>query len=55
MVGIAELLRERRQPPERVAHLHLVAHAHAAMQLNRFLADRSAGLGNSHLGGGYDA
>src|SRR2546425_367823 len=40
VVGVTELPREHRQPAKRVAHLHLVAHAHAAMQLDGFLAER---------------
>ena len=49
VIGVAELLRDRRETAERVAHLELVAHAHAAVQLDRFLADAPAGVGDAHL------
>src|SRR6185503_15094075 len=55
VVGVAELLRDRREAPERVAHLELLAHAHAAMELHRLLAHVAARVGDAHLGGGDDA
>ena len=50
VVGVAELLRKRGQPPECVADLELVAHPHAAVQLNRFLADATACVRDPHFG-----
>ena len=55
VVGVAELLRDHRQAPERVAHLQLLAHAHAAVQLHRFLADVAAGVGDLDLRGRHGA
>ena len=49
MIGVAELLRDHRQPPKRVADLQLIAHAHAAVQLNCFLSDMTAGIGDLDL------
>src|SRR5512147_1791036 len=42
MLGVAELLRDHRQAPERVRHLQFFRHAHAAVQLHRLLADQPA-------------
>jgi hypothetical protein len=49
MIGIAELLRDHRQPSEGVADHEFVAHSHAAMELDRFLADMPAGIGDPDL------
>src|ERR1700687_1954091 len=43
MLGVAKLLRDRRQPAKRVADFQFVAHAHATVKLDRFLADLAAG------------
>ena len=42
VVGVAELLRDHGQAAEGVADLELLAHAHAAVQLHRLLADVAA-------------
>ena len=49
--GVAELLRDHRQPAKCVANFQLVAHTHASMQLDRFLTDVTACIGNLDLGG----
>src|SRR3982074_1961554 len=49
MIGVAELLRDHRQPPKRVADLQLIAHAHPAVQLNQFLNDVPGGSGDLDL------
>src|SRR5258706_15794735 len=49
MVRIAELLRDHRQAAEAVAHLQLLAHAHAAVQLHRLLADVARAVGDLDL------
>src|SRR4030081_695195 len=46
MIGVAELLRDHCQPAKRMADFQLIAHAHAAVQLNRFLSDMAAGIGH---------
>src|SRR5438309_8758949 len=55
MIGVAELLRRHGQPPEAVAYLQLLAHAHAAVQLHRFLADVTRAVGDLDLRGGRRA
>src|SRR5262245_37755013 len=49
MVRVAELLPDHRQAAERVRDLQLLAHAHAAVQLDRFLADMAACVGDLDL------
>src|SRR6266480_310764 len=55
MIGVAELLRRHGQPPEAVAHLQLLAHPHAAVQLHRFLADVARAVGDLDLRGRHRA
>src|SRR5436189_2803874 len=55
MVGIAELLADHRQATERVRDLELLAHAHAAVQLDRLLADVAARIRDLDLRGGHGA
>src|SRR6188472_1128633 len=50
MVCVAELLRDHGQAPEGMAHLHLLGHAHAAVQLDRLLADEARVVGDLDLG-----
>ena len=52
MVGVAEFARQHRQAAKGVAHLELFAHAHATVQLHRFLADVARGVGDLDLGRG---
>src|SRR5262245_34840301 len=49
VIRVAKLLRDHRQPPERVRHLKLLAHAHAAVELDRLLADMAARVGDLDL------
>src|SRR5258706_15954733 len=55
MVGVAELAGDRGEAAEGVAHLDLVAHAHPAVQLHRFLADPARGVRDLDLRRGYEA
>src|SRR6267143_4376369 len=55
MIGVAELPRRHGQPPEAVAQLQLLAHAHAAVQLHRFLADVARAVGDLDLRGRHRA
>src|SRR5882672_12150508 len=55
VIGVAEGLRDRREPPERVADLQLFGHPHAAVQLHRFLAHVTGGVGDLDLGRRDDA
>src|SRR5690606_24062932 len=55
MLGVAELLRDHRQPLEGVRHLHFLRHAHAAVQLDRLLADVACRVGDLDLGRRDDA
>src|SRR4051812_39686664 len=55
VLRVAELLRDHRQSPKRVAHLQLIAHAHAAMQLDSLLAHVTACLVDPEFCSGYDA
>src|SRR5690606_3796794 len=50
LVGRAHAQLERQQPPEAVADVELVGHAHAAVQLDRLLADPARGLADHDLG-----
>ena len=49
MIGVAELPGDHGEAAEAVAHLELVAHAHAAVQLYRFLADVARAVGDLDL------
>src|SRR5690349_17853993 len=51
-VRVAELLRDHREAAEGVADLELLAHAHAAVQLHRLLADVARVVGDLDLRGG---
>ena len=55
MIGVAELLRDHRQAPKRVADLELVTHPHAAVELDRFLTHTATRVGDAHFCGGNDA
>src|SRR5207253_2258452 len=55
MIDVAQLARDHGQAAEGVAYLELVAHAHAAVQLHRFLADAARGIGDLDLRRGHDA
>src|SRR5258708_30692082 len=55
VVGVAELARDRGEAAERVAHLELVAHAHAAVELHGFLADAPRSVGDLDLRRGDQA
>src|SRR5688572_16532578 len=55
MIRVAEGLRDHRQPPERVADLQLFGHAHAAVELDRLLADVARGVRDLDLRRGDDA
>src|SRR5437867_4472396 len=50
LVGVAELARQHGEAAEAVAHLQLLAHPHAAVELHRFLADMARGVGDLDLG-----
>src|SRR3974377_1563005 len=49
VVGVAELLRDHGEAPEGMAHLQLLAHAHAAVQLDRLLAHEARVVGDLDL------
>src|SRR5258708_17032541 len=55
MVGVAELAGDRGEAAEGVAHLELVAHAHPAVPLHRFLADAARGVRALDLRPAYGA
>src|SRR5215470_305035 len=44
MLGVPEGLADHREPAERVADLQLLRHAHAAVELDRFLAHVTTGV-----------
>src|SRR5579859_7581164 len=48
-IHVAEFPCDDGEAAERVAHLELVAHAHAAVELHRFLADAARGVGDLDL------
>src|SRR5438046_2664815 len=50
MIGVAERLRDRGQPAERVADLQLLRHSHATVQLHGFLAHVPARIRDLDLG-----
>src|SRR6266568_9270996 len=52
VLGVAEGLADHGEPTERVADLELLGHAHAAVQLHRFLAHVAARVGYLDLGRG---
>src|SRR6478672_3987367 len=52
-VGTAHPQFEREQPLEAVAHIQFVGHAHAAVQLDRFLADLACRLADHDLCAGH--
>src|SRR3954463_8853356 len=49
VVGAAKLIHQHREAAEGVAHLQLLAHSHAAVQLHRFLADMARVVGDLDL------
>src|SRR4051794_8735289 len=49
VVCIAKLLRDHRKTAERMADLHLFGHAHAAVQLDRFLAHVPRRIGDLYF------
>src|SRR5256885_4221402 len=49
MVSCAVFAPEHGEAPEGMAHLQLLAHPHAAMQLYRFLADVARGIADLDL------
>jgi len=51
MIGIAKLLTQHGQSLEGVRDLHFMGHAHAAVQLHRFLTDMTDGITDPQLGG----
>lgn len=51
MIGAAQLPLDHRQALEAAADRQLFRHAHAAMQLDRVLADEAAGAADRDLGG----
>src|ERR1700741_4035164 len=55
VVGVGKAAGEHGQAPEAVAHLELLAHSHAAVQLHCFLADVARAVGDLDLGGGHGA
>src|SRR6185437_1157557 len=55
VVRVAQLAGDHREPAKRMAHLELLAHAHAAVELHRLLAHVAAGIGDLDLRGGHDA
>ena len=52
VLGVAEGLSDHGEPAERVADLQLLGHAHAAVELDRLLADVPAGVRHLDLGRG---
>src|SRR3954467_14537354 len=52
VVRAAELLGDHGEATEGVAHFHLLAHAHAAVQLHRLLAHQARVVGDLDLGRG---
>src|SRR5439155_24476853 len=55
VLGVAEGLADHGEPAEGVAHLELLAHAHAAVELHRLLTDVTAAVAHLDLGGGDKA
>src|SRR6516225_720145 len=55
MIYITPLARDDGEAAEGVAHLELVAHAHAAVQLHRFLAHLARGVADLDLRGRHDS
>src|SRR5687768_15784541 len=49
VIDVAEAPRERGQTAERMAYLQLLGHAHAAVELHRFLAHMARGVGDPDL------